>query len=194
MHHLATFLVLLPIVLALRRTEYPTRYPRCANDKDRMKAFFGDTKNVIVQPYCDNAINDICTYISSNKTNSTERRTYTAISSPSSNDSETVDGACQVYLLVAAKTAYETCVERFQQITIECMLTGIGRWADEGSQAGAMNAFVDTDGVFSQGGELKYWRWGNINTTAGPGYLAGPPGYFKTFANTLDVSTERSNL
>ena len=57
-----------------------------------------------------------------------------------------------------------------------------------------MNAFVDTDGVFAQGGELEYWRWGNINTTAGLGYLAGPPGYFRELPNTLDVSSGNSTV
>lgn len=185
MHLLTTFFVLLPLVLALRRTQYPTEYPRCANDKARMKAFFGETSNVIVQPYCDNAVNDICNHISS--PNNTNAATYTATSSPFNNGTD----GCQVYLLVASTTPYEICVERFQQITVDCMLTGVGRWAKSGSQAGAMNAFVDNDGVFTQGGELKYRRWGNINTTAGPGYLAGPPGYFRAI-NASDVSTGSS--
>ncbi|KAL8658568.1 MAG: hypothetical protein Q9226_000902 [Calogaya cf. arnoldii] len=176
-----TFFILLPIVLALRRTEYLTKYPRCANDKDLVKAFFGETNNVIVQPYCDNAINDICTHISS--TNTTNSATYTATSSPFNNGTD----GCQTYLFVASKIPYETCVERFHQITIDCMLVGIGKWAESGSQAGVMNAFVDTEGVFWNGGELEYWRWGNLNTSAGPGYLAGPPGYFKAIG-AEDVS------
>ncbi|KAL8882164.1 MAG: hypothetical protein Q9198_000792 [Flavoplaca austrocitrina] len=190
MHLLTTLFLLVPVVLALRRTEYPTEYPRCANDKARMKAFFGDTENVIVQPYCDNAVKDICNYIASNNTNTTNAPTYTATSAPSNDGTD----GCQVYLLVASQIPYQTCVERFHQITIDCMLIDVGRWAGSGSQAGAMNAFVDTDGVFAQGGELKYWRWGNINTTAGPGYLAGPPGYFRELPNTLDMSSGNSTV
>ncbi|KAI4224738.1 MAG: hypothetical protein L6R40_008420 [Gallowayella cf. fulva] len=187
MHLHTAFYMLLTVVVALRRTEYPVYYPRCANDR-RLTTFFGTTDNVIVQPHCDVAIDSLVRYVySHNET----RSHYTATSSPGSNGTD----RCQAYLLdwefkFANDMSYAARVQRFQNITVDYMLIGVGKWAKSGGQAGVMNVNLDSDGVYTQGGELKYWHWSSA-TPAGPGYMVGPPGYFRAI-EAKDVSASKS--
>ncbi len=84
--------------------------------------------------------------------------TFIAIHSPTDNGSN--DDGCQATLITRTPyftTPYQTCVERFQPIMVDCMLVAVGAWAGPEQQAGAVNVVVDVEGGdFSRWGPMEY--------------------------------------
>lgn len=182
-HRFTTFgliFSLASLALSQRYTFYSRTNSTCVKDDTLILLdSFHETYGIIkVQPNCDDAINAVCSQALIAPPQN--KATYTA-TAPNPSDPE----ACQVHLVglgTANKlpTTYETCVEGFQSITIDCMLLGYGRSAEKGVQAGVRGVYVSSELPAVSG--PGYLTAKNISITAdslqGPGFLVGPPGYF----------------
>ncbi|KAL9025096.1 MAG: hypothetical protein Q9180_007728, partial [Flavoplaca navasiana] len=137
----------------------PIDHPTCANDRLDMEIYFAPTSNVTVQPYCDNAVHDVCTHISKTSYSPDEKSKttiFTAIHSPT-NSGSTEDG-CQATLITRTPyyiIPYQTCVERFQLITVGCVLGAVVARAAEEQQAAALNVVDVEGGDFSRWGPTE---------------------------------------
>ncbi|KAL8925647.1 MAG: hypothetical protein Q9172_002151 [Xanthocarpia lactea] len=159
---------------------YSREEATCVSSNNTVFDIFGYTPTVNVQPNCDNAINAVCSLFSIQA--ETNYATYTA-TAPNSNDPE----ACQVHLVGYGNannlpTNYTSCVEGFQSITINCMLLGYGKYAEEKLQAGVRGVYIEPPQNVPKAGEEGFVTPTNVTITApgllSPGFLVGPPGYF----------------
>lgn len=71
---------------------------------------------------------------------------------------------------------YDSCINAFQSITVECMKIGSGKYAKEGRQAGVLNMIYDPNGAPGCSGNPIMKSSNSYNLE--PGYTVGPPGFF----------------
>ena len=161
---------------------FPSQWPTCANTKI-LQDEFGQTTYVTVQNDCDIAIDKACKAVHAMLDNG--RDLYRV---------KSVETSCQVDILfsqlsVAELSDYEgsSCISDLQSITIDCMLIGTGKYADDGMQAGVRNLLYDTRALTRDPPE---GQTGNANITPGqrffannkcndgPAYMVGPKDYF----------------
>ena len=159
---------------------YSREESTCVSSNDALFDIFGYTPAVNVQPNCDNAIHAVCSLFSIQPQKN--YATYTA-AAPVSTDPE----ACQVHLVGFGTSNnlplnYTSCVEGFQSITIECMLLGVGKYAEETLQAGVRGVYIEPPQNVPKAGEDGFVTPTDVSITGNgllsPGFLVGPPGYF----------------
>ena len=162
---------------------FPSRWPTCANTKI-IQDNFGQTSPVTVQNDCDIAIGTACKAVHAMLDNG--RQLYRV---------KSVEASCQVDILFAQRTVRElsnydgsTCISDLQSITVDCMLIGTGKYAEEGMQAGVRNLLFDTraltrdppegqTGIVNIGPNQSFFA--NNKCSKGPAYMVGPKDYFK---------------
>ena len=162
---------------------FPPQWPTCVNTKF-LADEFGQTSPVTVQNDCDAAIDTACKAVRAMLDNGRELFRV-----------KSVEASCQVDILFSQKTVLElsgydgsSCVSDLQSISIDCMLIGTGKYAEEGMQAGVRNLLYDTRALTRDPPE---GQTGNVNITPGqrffadtkcnnhPAYMVGPKDYFK---------------
>ncbi|KAI4281559.1 MAG: hypothetical protein L6R38_003606 [Xanthoria sp. 2 TBL-2021] len=171
----------------------------CVSESAPLYDTFGKTASVKVQPNCDIAINALCS-LAPLKDPPMVYATYTAIGP---NNSAADPEACQAHLVGLGKSNllefnYATCIQGFQNITIDCMLLNYGKRAKKGMQAGVRGVLIEFPPLPANGskvGEEGFLPPKNVsihpNPILDPGFLVGPPGYFgdvsAIIAGGLDV-------
>lgn len=165
-------------------TLFPPQWPTCANTK-LLTDEFGKTPLVKVQSDCDIAIDKACKAVNAMLDNGHELFRV-----------KSVEASCQVDILFSQKTVSEltkydgsSCVSDLQSISVDCMLIGTGKYAEEGMQAGVSNLLYDTRASTRDPPE---GQTGNVNITPGqrffantkcgdgPAYMVGPTEYFNS--------------
>lgn len=158
----------------------------CVSENAQLYDTFGKTASVKVQPNCDIAINALCS-LAPLKDPPMVYATYTAIGPNNSADDPE---ACQAHLVGLGRSNllefdYASCVQGFQNITIDCMLLNYGRGAKKGLQAGVRGVLIEFPPLPANGskaGEKGFVAPKNVsihpNPILDPGFLVGPPGYF----------------
>ncbi|CAO1603320.1 hypothetical protein XANCAGTX0491_006908 [Xanthoria calcicola] len=158
----------------------------CVSENQQLYDTFGDTATVKVQPNCDVAINALCS-LAPLKDPPMVYATYTAIGPNNTADDP---DACQAYLVGLGRSNlleynYDTCVQGFQNITIDCMLVGYGNRARRRRQAGVRGVLIEFPPLPANGskpGDAGFVAPRNVsihpNPLLDPGFLVGPPGYF----------------
>ena len=180
--------------LSLGQRITTTRYPRdvatCVNGDDRLFPFFGYADFVLVQPNCDVAIDALCAQVPLGVID-TPYATFVATAGTNDTDptSDDTPDPCQAHLVGLGENNllkladYDTCVQGFQNITIDCMLLNYGAHAIKGMQAGVKGVQIEfpDPANASLPDDIKIRSIGLLD----PGFLVGPPGYFGNVS--LDV-------
>ncbi|KAL8670880.1 MAG: hypothetical protein Q9168_004611 [Polycauliona sp. 1 TL-2023] len=165
----------------------------CVKTDAQMSNTFGSTATVKVQPNCDAAIDAVCGQVPLGFVNKPAYATYKATAGSNDIHPGTKDApeACEVHLVGVGsadllRLSYTTCVQGFQNITVNCMLLNYGAQAQKGKQAGVRGVTIAyppaPNATSPQPGSSDYVpptdvAIGKIPLLA-PGFLAGPPGYF----------------
>ncbi|KAL8840451.1 MAG: hypothetical protein Q9170_001327 [Blastenia crenularia] len=145
-------------------TPFQSNAPTCVNSSATLSS-------VTVQPYCDNPISTICSTVVADIAAAKPLTNYKAVGVP-----PYAIGACEVTILFfqpwpAPYLTYESCVESFESITIDCMLIGIGKYAGKGHQAGVRGVVFDRSGVDGSASHPQFAALGADS----PGFIVGPP-------------------
>lgn len=150
-------------------------FPTCANDVS-LTTFFGATKNVTVQPDCDNAIFRACDASSLVWENYGDGTGFLF-------NIKSVSSSCEVDILWDQDLDYwnsSTCTMTLQSITEDCMLIGTGKYAQVGGQAGVRSLqYQAPNGTGSQAEFGPNILCDNV----APVFMVGPPGYFNDQSN-----------
>lgn len=165
---LDSFLILLAIFLPFVAADYdiyPSDKATCVNNS-------AELNDVRVQPYCDNAIATVCGTVIEAIAASSPLSNYRANGVPP----PTGRGSCEVNILFLEPFPkfpfdYDTCVEGFQSITIDCMLIGYGKHAGKGHQSGVRGVLYNANGYDNSSTNPIFAA---LEATS-PGYIVGPP-------------------
>ena len=181
-----SLLLLLPLALSSPllprqqdRISFPTSEETCIEDPTgRLHSTnLAGLPYVTVQPLCDNTISTLCALT----TDPSAALPSRGLKATATNSQGTDAGACEAHLLFEASSLrpkdwnYESCIAKFQKITIECMLIGVGKHAFNGQQAGVLGVLYLPTGKDSS---VANPRWRAANDDGSPGFMVGPPGWF----------------
>ena len=193
---LSLLLLLLPLSLSSAllprqqdRISFPTSEETCVEDlTGRLHSTnLAGLPYVTVQPLCDNTISTLCALTTDPsaafpsrglKATATNRRGADGV------------GPCEAHLLFGTNNprpkdwSYKNCIAKFQKITVECMLIGVGKHAFESQQAGVLGVAYNAEGEDSS---VANPRWRAANDDGSPGFMVGPPGWFGN-VSVMDVS------
>lgn len=171
------------------RTIYAPNWATCANDASITSVFPGGSTVTISD--CDAAIEAICVAAD----NMYKSQVAGDHKIPLQSMSKTVN-TCEAHISFTQTTladplTHDSCVSSFQQISVECMVIGPGKYAAPGKQAGLMNMIYNpsaTGGACSNDPPLKSSNAYNLY----PGYAVAQSGYFGDICG-VDPSTVSSN-
>ncbi|KAL8788576.1 MAG: hypothetical protein Q9213_001649 [Squamulea squamosa] len=167
-------LVLFLISAAFSQTiPYSRSEETCLGQDKTLLNIFGKTNRtrVIVQPHCDDAINATCSSFLTEP-----RQTYASYVATAPNNTD--PGACQTHLVGFGSANniglnYTSCVQGFQSITIDCMLLGVGKYAQRTRQAGVRGVYITTPAAGLPKPGEEGFSPKNVSITAPRDELAG---------------------